>query len=76
MFDDWANPFVHIFKAGSHFTANLLQPAIDGCVIENFPIFRSNLRRPRPLRQSHRPATSIQKGFVIVVSLQHGYATD
>ena len=49
------------FKAGSHFTANLLPPAIDSCKIENFPIFRSDLQRPSPLRQSQGPATSVNE---------------
>ena len=48
-------------KADSHYTANLLRPAIDGCKIENFPIFRSDLQRPSPLRQSQRPATSVNE---------------
>ena len=48
-------------KADSHYTANLLRPAIDGCKIENFPNFRSDLQRPSPLRQSQRPATSVNE---------------
>ena len=48
-------------KARSDYTANLLRPAIDGCKIENFPNFRSDLQRPSPLRQSQRPATSVNK---------------
>ena len=32
------------FKADSHYTENLLRPAIDGCKVENFPIFRSDLQ--------------------------------
>ena len=31
--------------AGSLYAANLLQPAIDCCQFENFPNFRSNLKR-------------------------------
>ena len=48
-------------KARSDYTANLLRPAIDGCKIENFPNFRSDLQRPSPLRQSQRPATSVNE---------------
>ena len=33
----------------------MVRPAIDGCKIEKFPIFCSNLQRPSPLR----PATSV-----------------
>ena len=51
-------------KADSHYTANLLRPAIDGCKIENFPIFRSDLQRPSPLQQSQRPATSVNEPLV------------
>ena len=50
-----------VVKARSDYTANLLRPAIDGCKIENFPIFRSDLQRPSPLRQSQRPATSVNE---------------
>ena len=48
-------------KARSDYTANLLRPAIDGCKIENFPNFRSDLQQPSPLRQSQRPATSVNE---------------
>ena len=48
-------------KDGSHYTANLLQPLIDGCKTENFPIFCSDLRRPSPLRQSQWPVTSVNE---------------
>ena len=48
-------------KAGSHHTANLLRPAIDGCKIENFPIFCSHQRWPSPLRQLQRPVTSVNE---------------
>ena len=40
---------------------NLLQPAIDGCQIENFPTFRSNRQPPSPMQQSQRPATSVNE---------------
>ena len=38
-------PFMHWpFKAGSHYAANQLRPAIYSCEMENFPIFCSDLR--------------------------------
>ena len=36
----------------------MLRDAIDGCKIE---IFHSNLQQPSPLRQSQRPATSVNE---------------
>ena len=48
-------------KAGSQYTANMLQPVIDCCQIEIFPIFCSDLHQPSPLRQLHRPATSVNE---------------
>ena len=35
----FAKRLVQRLKAGSHYTVNLLRPAIDGCGIEHFPIF-------------------------------------
>ena len=37
-------------------TVNLLRPATDSCEIEFFPMIR-----PCPLRQSQRPATSVNE---------------
>ena len=50
-------------KAGSQYTANMLQPVIDCCQIEIFPIFCSDLHQPSPLRQLHRPATSVNEPY-------------
>ena len=40
-----ADFWTRAFKTVSHYTANLLQPAIDGCQLEKFPIFCSDLHR-------------------------------
>ena len=53
--------------AGSHYTTNLLQPAIDSYQMDNFPIFWSNLQRPIPLWQLQRPETCVNEPLVFAV---------
>ena len=50
-----------LIKAGSHYTANLLQPAIDICVAHNWKIFQLFATQPSPLQQLQLPATSVNE---------------
>ena len=53
------------FKAGSHYTANLRQPAIDSCELEKFPILCSNLQQASPLWHLQQPVTSVNKPLLM-----------
>ena len=57
-----------VLRLDSLYTANLLQPAIDGCQIENVPIFCSNLQWPLCDSRSNLRLVwmSLYKGSAIV----------
>ena len=60
MTQNYAQLPLHL-KAGSHYTANLLRPAIDGCQIVNFQLFEAYLQCPIPLQQSQQPVTIVNE---------------